>query len=116
MAKKKEKKVEDQITDAVTTLNPIGEITIRQERYEHCEWCFQFDEDEPQVFAWTDDEISSDEEPKVTFTISNTKDAYISFTHAQTGKIFKLFSRELTERGKELRKNAKEQMSKLQNQ
>jgi len=116
MAKKKEKKVEDQITDAVTTPTPIGEVTIRQERYEHCEWCFQFDDGEPQVFAWTDDEISSDEEPKVTFTISNTKNAYISFTHFENGKIFKLFSRELSEKGKELRQNAKEVISKLSNQ
>jgi hypothetical protein len=116
MAKKKDKKVEDQITDAVTTLNPIGEITIRQEKYEHCEWCFQFDEDEPQVFAWTDDEINSDEDPQVTFTINNSKNAYISFTNSQTGKVFKLFSRELSEKGKELRQNAKEVISKLSNQ
>ena len=64
MANKKEKKVEPQITDVVTT--PV----ISQERFEHCEWCFQFDEDEPQVFAWTDETIDSKEEPKINFTIS----------------------------------------------
>jgi hypothetical protein len=39
----------------------------------------------------------------VTFTVSNTKDAYISFTNKETGKKFKLFARELSEQGKELR-------------
>ena len=99
MAKKKETKVETQITDAVTT--PI----IPQERYENCEWCFQFDEDEPQVFAWTDETINSEEEPKINFTISNVKDAYISFS-SKSGKTFKLFPRELTEAGKQLRENS----------
>lgn len=100
MASKKEKKVESQITDAVTT--PV----IRQEKYEHCEWCFQFDEDEPQIFAWTDETINSEEEPKINFTITNVKDAYITFT-SQSGKTFKLFPRELSEVGKKMRENSK---------
>lgn len=110
MAKKKETKVETQITDAVTTLQ------IPQERWIDCEWCFQFGDDEPHVFAWTDDEIQSDENPEVNFTISNAKQSYISFTHGESGKTFKLFSRELTDRGRELRKAAKERMNNLSNQ
>ena len=105
MAKKKETKVETEITDSVTTPQ------IPQERWVDCEWCFQFDDGEPQVFAWTDSEIKSDENPEVKFTISNTKDSYISFTHSESGKTFKLFSRELTDRGRELR-----EVSKLKNQ
>ena len=100
MAKKKQK---EEVLETPST----AEVTITNEKYEHCEWCFQFDEDEPQVFAWTDDEIGSDEEPTVTFNISNNKDAFISFTHTQTGKVFKLFSRELSEVGKELREKSK---------
>ena len=100
MANKKEKKVEPQITDVVTT--PV----ISQERFEHCEWCFQFDGDEPQVFAWTDETIDSKEEPKINFTISNVKDAYISFT-SNSGKSFKLFPREITDAGKQMRENSK---------
>lgn len=100
MANKKETKVEPQITDAVTT--PV----IAQERYENCEWCFQFDEDEPQVFAWTDETINSEEEPKINFTISNVKEAYITFS-SPSGKTFKLFPRELSETGKQMRENSK---------
>ena len=74
-------------------VEPIGQIGITQEKLEHCEWCFQFDEDEPQIFAWTSEDMT-DEDPTVTFTVSNTKDAYISFTNKETGKKFKLFARE----------------------
>jgi hypothetical protein len=98
MAKsKKTKKVEE-----VIQLEPIGQIRLAQEKLEHCEWCFQFDGDEPQIFAWTGEDDSKDEEPKVMFTITNTKDSYITFTH-KNGKSFKLFARELTDEGKELR-------------
>jgi hypothetical protein len=84
-------------------LEPIGEIKMTPpEKLEQCEWVFQFDEDKPQIFAWTSED-SPDEEPTVTFTISNTKDAYISFTNRETGKKFKLFARELSKEGKEMR-------------
>ena len=101
MAKsKKTKKVEEVIDN--TQLEPIGQIGLAQEKLEQCEWCFQFDEDEPQIFAWTGDNMNKDEEPKVIFTVSNTKNSYITFTH-KNGKSFKLFARELTEEGKQLR-------------
>jgi hypothetical protein len=84
-------------------LEPTGELRLsKPERLEQCEWVFQFDEDEPQIFAWTSEDMT-DEEPTVTFTVSNTKDAYISFTHKVSGKKFKLFARELSEEGKQLR-------------
>jgi hypothetical protein len=98
MAKsKKTKKVEEVIDN--TQLEPIG---LTQEKLEHCEWCFQFDEDEPQIFAWTSDDMNKDEEPKVIFTVSNTKNSYITFTH-KNGKSFKLFARELSDDGRQLR-------------
>jgi len=101
MAKsKKTKKVEEVLDN--TQLEPIGEITLTQEKLQHCEWCFQFDEDEPQIFAWTGEDMNTDEEPKVIFTVSNTKNSYITFTH-KNGKSFKLFARELTDEGKQLR-------------
>lgn len=84
-------------------LEPTGELQLaKPERLEQCEWVFQFDEDEPQIFAWTSEDMT-DEEPTVTFTVSNTKDAYISFTHKVSGKKFKLFARELSAEGKQLR-------------
>ena len=54
-------------------LEPIGELKMTpSEKLEQCEWVFQFDGDEPQIFAWTGEDMT-DEEPTVTFTISNTK-------------------------------------------
>ena len=86
-------------------LEPIGEIKMTpSEKLEQCEWVFQFDGDEPQIFAWTGEDMTN-EEPTVTFTISNTKDAYISFTSKQNGKRFKLFARELSDEGKKLREH-----------
>jgi hypothetical protein len=83
-------------------LEPVGEIRLPEpKKMEQCEWCFQFDEDEPKVFAWTDEDMQ-DEDPTVTFTIGNTEGAYVSFT--KDGKTFKLFARPLTEEGIELRK------------
>jgi len=81
-------------------LEPIGTLGINQKRLEECEWCFQFDEDEPKVFAWTNEDMEN-EEPTVTFTIGNTEGAYVSFT--KDGKKFKLFARELSEEGIKLR-------------
>jgi hypothetical protein len=84
-------------------LEPIGELKMTPpEKLEQCEWVFQFDEDVPQIFAWTSEDMT-DEEPTVTFTVSNTKDAYISFTNKETGKKFKLFARELSDDGKAMR-------------
>jgi hypothetical protein len=84
-------------------LEPIGELKMTPpEKLEQCEWVFQFDEDEPQIFAWTSEDMT-DEDPTVTFTVSNTKDAYISFTNKETGKKFKLFARELSADGKAMR-------------
>ena len=84
-------------------LEPIGEVKMTpSEKLEQCEWVFQFDEDVPQIFAWTSEDMT-DEDPTVTFTVSNTKDAYISFTNKETGKKFKLFARELSDDGKAMR-------------
>ena len=96
MAKSKKTKKQE-------VVEPVGEITLKQsEKLEQCEWVFQFDNDEPQIFAWTSEDMTN-EEPTVTFTISNNKDAYISFTNKDTLKKFKLYARELTEAGIKLR-------------
>ena len=117
MAKaKKTKKIEEvKVEEVSQQLEPIGQITLNQEKYEECEWCFQFDEDEPQVFAWTDDELNKDEDPKVIFTITNVKDSYITFQNGKTGKIFKIFAREISSEGKELREKQREAIKNLQN-
>ena len=71
--------------------------------YDNCEWCFQFDDDEPYVFAAVEKPEEPSEPPKVTFTINNNSDSNITFTY--NGRTFKLFARELTEAGKKIIKN-----------
>jgi hypothetical protein len=93
MAKSKKSKKEE-------VLEPIGTIGINQNRLSECEWCFQFDDDEPKIFAWTEEDMQ-DEEPAVTFTIANVEGAYVSFS--KDGKTFKLFARPLSDEGKKLR-------------
>jgi len=44
-------------------LEPISEVKLAEpKKMEQCEWCFQFDDDEPKVFAWTNEDME-DEEP-----------------------------------------------------
>ena len=113
---KKTKKVEEvKIEDQSVQLEQLGDVTLTQRRYEECEWCFQFDEDEPQVFAWTDDMLSKDEDPKVIFTITNVENSYISFQNGKSGKIFKIFARELSNEGREMREKQREELKNLQN-
>jgi len=103
--KTKQPKIEEiqQIEKAQILEQPMDTaIAIQDEIYEQCEWCFQFDEDKPQVFAWTNEDMAIDEKPNVTLTVTNTKNSYITFT-SKDGKLFKLFCRELTEEGKKLR-------------
>jgi hypothetical protein len=104
----KAKKTKNEEVTIEEQLQPIGNITLSQKKYEECEWCFQFDEDEPQVFAWTDDELNKSEDPKVIFTITNVENSYITFQNGTTGKLFRLFARELSEEGKSLRQKQKE--------
>ena len=104
----KTKKEEVKIEDQSEQLQEIGDIAISQKRIEDCEWVFQFDEDEPQVFAWTDKDTDTEDEPTVTFTISNIEGAYISFKHTNSNKVFKLFARPITSEGKKMRKEQTE--------
>jgi hypothetical protein len=116
MAKAKQTKKEKvTIEDQSEQLQTIGDITLSQKKYEECEWCFQFDEDEPQVFAWTDDELNKSEDPKVIFTITNVENSYITFQNGTTGKLFRLFARELSEEGKALRQKQKDAFKNITN-
>ncbi len=116
MAKaKKTKKVEEvKVENQSQQLELIGEPKLEQKKYEECEWCFQFDEDEPQVFAWTDDMLNKDEDPKVIFTITNVQDSYITFQNGKTGKLFKIFARELTNEGRDMREKQREAIKNFQ--
>ena len=117
--KTKQPKIEEiqQIEEAQILEQPMDTtIGIQDEIYEQCEWCFQFDEDKPQVFAWTNEDMNIDEKPNVTLTVTNTKNSYITFT-SKDGKLFKLFCRALTAEGEKLRETQVELLkNELQNE
>jgi hypothetical protein len=58
-----------------------------------CEWCFQFDDDEPVVFA-TASEKNFTSEPKISFTLTNRIDSTITFFNEKSGKKLKIYTRE----------------------
>lgn len=54
--------------------------------FQQTEWVFQFDDEQPVVFA------SQQEEPNLTITLNNTNHASIEFT--DNNRRFKIFARE----------------------
>ena len=67
-------------------------FTIADVKIKECEWCFQFDEDEPYVFAKSTPNYSGNE-AKISFTLSNAKHSNLVFKDGN-GREFKLFCRE----------------------
>lgn len=55
-----------------------------------CEWCFQFDDDEPIVFATSNQSKDS----YIQFKLTNTNNSNIDFFDKNKTKKFKLFARE----------------------
>ena len=66
-------------------LEPTQLLTLQPQRLNNAEFCFQFDDEEPQVFA------SGNE--RCTLNIEPQENGVISFQHE--GKRFKLFAREV---------------------
>jgi hypothetical protein len=56
-----------------------------------CEWVIQFDNDEPQVFATADENVTT---PKLTIEIQNTSESHITFVDSASNKSFKIYARE----------------------
>ena len=73
--------------------------TITGKTFTQAEWCFQFDEDQPNVFAWSQRE---DDPGDLTFNIGPKEGANIVFRSPE-GKTFTLFVREMSEASKEAR-------------
>jgi hypothetical protein len=69
-------------------------FTIADAKYiDTCEWCFQFDDDQPIVFAkGSKKEFAS--EPKISFTLTNRTDSTMTFFDDKTKKKLKIFTRE----------------------
>ena len=66
-----------------TTVDVKGETIVFP-----AEWCFRFDDGEPQVFAAANEKIDG-QEPAIKLLLSNTEEAKVTFT--QDGKSFTIF-------------------------
>lgn len=64
-----------------------------------CEWCFKFADNEPQVFAATNEKID-EQEPAIRLMLPNTVETTVTFE--DNGNTFTLFCRPLTEAGQVL--------------
>ena len=63
---------------------------LEMEYYTPCEWMIQFDDDEPQLFAQSDNDSENHE---VVIKLQNTNHSHITFTNTQNGKTFKMWAR-----------------------
>jgi hypothetical protein len=61
------------------------------EIYSPCEWVVQFDDDEPQVFASTNE--GDTDEPEINITLQNTSESHLEFSDTKTGKTFRIYAR-----------------------
>jgi hypothetical protein len=84
--------------------NDIIDMDIKTpEVFREAEWCYQFDNDEPVILTVTP--VGKEGDPlSVNLSINNTADSNITFS-TETGKLFRLFSRPITEKGVEFRAN-----------
>ena len=71
---------------------------------EQAEWCFQFFDNEPVVFAYAKSETESS---NLVIELRPVVDDTLTF--AQNGMSFKIFPREMTEESKQLREQQKQQ-------
>ena len=70
---------------------------------EDAEWCFQFFNNEPIVFAWTNE---GEEPAPMVLQIQPQEGEGLNFQ--QSGMVFRIFPRPITEETKQLRKEQQE--------
>jgi hypothetical protein len=73
---------------------------VQSENFKDAEWVFQFDNEEPIVFAWSND---SGEAGEVNITLRANSNSSVLFSSASGDKIFRMYSRPITEETKKLR-------------
>ena len=80
-------------------LEPIGSLGIEEPKeFQQAEWCFQFFDNEPVVFAWSQSETDPG---TLVLEIKPTENSGLTFV--KDGMEFKLFAREITEEGLKMR-------------
>ena len=92
--------VSGDITDSpLTVSSKIAGI----EEYKQAEWVFQFDDDEPIVFAWTNGE--GDEPAEVNINLKANSQSSIFFASPDLQKRMRIFCREMSDQTREKTKN-----------
>ena len=81
--------MEDNNIELEGTPAAIAEI----KNFKDAEWVFQFDDEKPVVFAWSDD---SEEPGDVTITLKPNEKSRITFTNINGTKVMSLYSRPIT--------------------
>ena len=90
--------MEDNNIELEGTPATIAEI----KNFEDAEWVFQFDDEAPVVFAWSD---SSGEPGDITITLKPNEKSRITFTSINGTKIMSLYSRPITEETRKIRES-----------
>jgi hypothetical protein len=90
--------MEDNNIELEGTPAAIAEI----KNFEDAEWVFQFDDEAPVVFAWSD---SSGEPGDVTITLKPNEKSRITFTSINGTKIMSLYSRPITDETRKIRES-----------
>ena len=80
------------------TPTAIAEI----KNFEDAEWVFQFDDEAPVVFAWSD---SSGEPGDITITLKPNEKSRITFTSINGTKVMSLYSRPITDETRKIRES-----------
>ena len=72
--------------------------SIGIENFDQAEWCFQFDDEDPIVIAWSNDE---NEPGELTFMLKANNESRIAFQSADGSKILRLFARSMSNEKRE---------------
>ena len=70
------------------------------QEFDQAEWVFQFDDEEPEVFAWS---TNPEEAGNLSFILSANSSSSITFISNQTGRKLNVFSRPMSEETKAMR-------------
>lgn len=81
---KSRKKTKEKLTEEISF-----DVT-KIETYMPCEWVVQFDDDEPQIFAFADEKSETRE---LVIRLENNSESHITFTDTHNGKKFKIYAR-----------------------
>ena len=84
-----------QIPDEATEMKILG-----IEEFKQAEWVFQFDDDDPVVIAWSNDESEAGE---LSFILKANSGSNVIFQSADGKKTLRLFAREMSKETREQR-------------